>query len=97
MDAKTATSKAETAFHIGDVAPDGHLLTLVMTSARVCAIYATSRRNATTFSTRTFCDFTERPSVRRLPVTLLICADELRIGQYVALHCSLDLRFRRVS
>ena len=25
MDAKTATSKAETAFHIGDVAPDGHL------------------------------------------------------------------------
>jgi hypothetical protein len=27
----------------------------------------------------------------------LIGADELCIGQYVALHCSLDLRFRRVS
>ena len=25
---------------------------------------------------------------RRLPVTLLICADELCIGQYVALHYS---------
>src|SRR5215469_8558656 len=29
---------------------------------------------------------TARP--RRLPVTLLICADELCIGQYVALRCS---------
>jgi hypothetical protein len=37
------------------------------------------------------------PAVPWLPVTLLICADELCIGQYVALHCSLDLRFRRVS
>jgi len=31
----------------------------------------------------------------RLPVTLLIGADELCIGQYVAVHRSLDLRFRR--
>jgi hypothetical protein len=31
-----------------------------------------------------------------LPVTLLIRADELCIGQYVAPHRSLDLRFRRV-
>ena len=35
------------------------------------------------------------PGVPRLPVTLLIRADELCIGQYVALHCLLDLRFRR--
>jgi hypothetical protein len=34
---------------------------------------------------------------RRLPVTLLIRADEFYIGQYVAPHCSLNLRFRRVS
>ena len=34
---------------------------------------------------------------RRLPITLLIRANELRIGQHVALHCSLDLRFRRAS
>ncbi len=32
-----------------------------------------------------------------LPVTLLICADEFRIGQNVALHCALDLRFCRAS
>src|SRR5262249_277036 len=32
-----------------------------------------------------------------LPVTLLIRADKLCIGQDVAPHCSLDLRFRRVS
>ena len=31
-----------------------------------------------------------------LPITLLIGADKLCIGQYVALHCSLDLRFGRV-
>src|SRR5262249_44987328 len=37
-----------------------------------------------------------RTSMKKLPVTLLKCADELCIGQYVALHCSLDLRFRRV-
>src|SRR6516225_10828663 len=37
------------------------------------------------------------PSVTGLPITLLKRADELCIGQYVALHCSLDLRFRRVS
>src|SRR5262249_58315683 len=55
------------------------------------------RRNTTVFSTRAFCDFTEQPAVRRLPVTLLIGADQLCICQYVALHCSLDLRFRRVS
>jgi len=55
------------------------------------------RRNTTVFSTRVFCDFTEQPGVRRLPVTLLIGADEFCICQYVALHCSLDLRFRRVS
>jgi hypothetical protein len=36
-------------------------------------------------------------AVRRLPVTLLICADELCIGEYVTLHCSLDLRFRRIA
>jgi hypothetical protein len=35
--------------------------------------------------------------IKRLPVTLLIRADEFCIGQYVALHCSLDLRFCRVS
>ena len=33
----------------------------------------------------------------RLPVTLLIRADEFCIGQHVTLHCSLDLRFRRAS
>ena len=32
-----------------------------------------------------------------LPVTFLVRADELCIGQHVALHCSLDLRFRRAS
>jgi hypothetical protein len=32
---------------------------------------------------------------RLLPVALLIRADELCVGQHVALHCSLDLRFRR--
>ena len=32
-----------------------------------------------------------------LPVTLLICADEFCIGQHVAIHGSLDLRFRRAS
>jgi hypothetical protein len=32
-----------------------------------------------------------------LPVTLLIRADELCIGKYVAPHCSLDLRFCRAS
>src|SRR6266581_160139 len=32
-----------------------------------------------------------------LSVTLLIRADELCIGQYVALQCSLDLRFRCAS
>ena len=32
-----------------------------------------------------------------LPFTFLVRADELCIGQHVALHCSLDLRFRRVS
>ena len=35
--------------------------------------------------------------VRRLPVTLLIRADELCIGEHVALHRSLDLQFRRIS
>jgi hypothetical protein len=35
--------------------------------------------------------------VTRLLVTFLIGADKLRIGQDVAPHCSLDLRFRRVS
>ncbi len=30
-----------------------------------------------------------------LAVTLLIRADELRTGQYVTPHCSLDLRFSR--
>ena len=35
------------------------------------------------------------PGISWLPVTLLIRADELCTGQYVALHCSLDLRFRR--
>jgi hypothetical protein len=34
---------------------------------------------------------------RWLPVTLLIRADKLRTGQDVAPHCSLDLRFPRVS
>jgi hypothetical protein len=34
------------------------------------------------------------PYVSWLPVTLLIRADEFCIGQHVALHCSLDLRFR---
>ena len=37
------------------------------------------------------------PRVWRLPITLLIRADELRIGQHVALHSLLDLRFRRAS
>src|SRR6516162_1826258 len=37
------------------------------------------------------------PSVTGLPITLLKRADELCIGQYVALHCSFYLRFRRVS
>src|SRR5215472_4571489 len=32
-------------------------------------------------------------SVAWLPITLLKRADELCIGQYVTLHCSLDLRF----
>ena len=32
-----------------------------------------------------------------LPVTFLVRADEPCIGQHVALHCSLDLRFRRAS
>ena len=32
-----------------------------------------------------------------LPVTLLICSDEFCIGQHVAMHGSLDLRFRRAS
>ena len=32
-----------------------------------------------------------------LPVTFLVRADELCTGQHVALHCSLDLRFRRAS
>ena len=32
-----------------------------------------------------------------LPVTLLIRANEFCIGQYVALHRPLDLRFRRAS
>jgi hypothetical protein len=36
-----------------------------------------------------------RLGVPWLPVTLLIRADELCIGQYVPPHCSLDLRFRR--
>ena len=35
------------------------------------------------------------PPVPWLPVTFLVRADELCIGQHVALHCSLDLRFRR--
>jgi hypothetical protein len=34
-------------------------------------------------------------SCSRLPVTLLIRADEFRISQHVVLHCSLDLRFHR--
>src|SRR5215469_3885232 len=38
-----------------------------------------------------------RLGVLWLPVTLLIRADELCIGQYVPPHCSLDLRFRRAS
>src|SRR5262249_34877432 len=33
----------------------------------------------------------------RLPITLLIRAHQLCIGQHVALHCSLDLRFCRAS
>ena len=37
------------------------------------------------------------PCVPWLPVTILICADELCIGEYMAPHCSLDLRFRRAS
>jgi hypothetical protein len=37
------------------------------------------------------------PPVPWLPVTFLVRADELCIGQHVALHCSLDLRFRRAS
>ena len=36
-------------------------------------------------------------AVAWLPVTLLISADELCIGQYVAPHCLLDLRFCRAS
>ncbi|HSS76676.1 MAG TPA: hypothetical protein VLV54_07995 [Thermoanaerobaculia bacterium] len=32
-----------------------------------------------------------------LPVTFLVRADELCIGQHVALNCSLDLQFRRAS
>ncbi len=32
-----------------------------------------------------------------LPVTLLICADEFCVSQHMALHSSLDLRFRRTS
>jgi hypothetical protein len=35
------------------------------------------------------------PGVPWLTVALLIRADGLRTGQYVAPHCSLDLRFRR--
>ena len=31
----------------------------------------------------------------RLPVTLLIRADEFCFSQHAAMHCSLDLRFRR--
>jgi hypothetical protein len=37
------------------------------------------------------------PGVPWLLVTLLIVANELCIGQHVAPHCSLDLRFRRAS
>ena len=33
----------------------------------------------------------------RLPITLLVRADQFCIGQHVALHCSLDLRFCRAS
>jgi hypothetical protein len=57
MDAKTATSKAEAAFHIGDVAPDGHLVTLVMTSARVCAIYANFKAQRDDVLDSDFCDY----------------------------------------
>ena len=35
------------------------------------------------------------PSAPRLPITLLVRANKLGIGQYVTLHCSFDLRFRR--
>jgi hypothetical protein len=68
MDATMATSKAETAFHIGDVAPDGHLFTLVMTRARICAIYANFKAQRDDVVDSDFLLFYGTAGPRRLPV-----------------------------
>jgi hypothetical protein len=60
---------------------------------RRCAV----KREAMAHAINRFLRARSNSSRTWLPVTLLIRADELCIGKYVAPHCSLDLRFCRAS
>jgi hypothetical protein len=64
-----------------------HTIEQFRASTRKAAILFAKRFGGPTLSLRNL--------LSGLGVTLLIRADEICIRQHVALHCSLDLRFRR--